>query len=34
MPVNLDFVLEDKSLWGILLQRFFFCRRNCFLAFA
>ena len=23
MPVNLDFVLEDKSVWGILLQRFF-----------
>jgi hypothetical protein len=23
MPVKLDFVLEDKSLGGILLQRFF-----------
>jgi hypothetical protein len=23
MPVNLEFVLEDKSLWGIVLQRFF-----------
>jgi hypothetical protein len=34
MPVNLNFVLEDESLRGILLQRFFFSRRNCILAFA
>jgi hypothetical protein len=33
MPVNLDFVLEDKSFRGVLLQGFFFIRRNCFLAF-
>jgi hypothetical protein len=33
MPVNLDFVLEDKSLRGILLQGFFFNRRSCFFAF-
>ena len=33
MSVNLDFVLEDKSLRGILLQSFFFNRRSCFFAF-
>jgi hypothetical protein len=33
MPVNLDFVLEDKSLRGIFLQGFFFNRRSCFFAF-
>jgi len=33
MPVNLDFVLEDKSLRGVLPQGFFFNRRNCFFAF-
>jgi hypothetical protein len=34
MPVNFDFVLEDESFRGILLQGFFFNRRNCSFAFA
>jgi len=34
MPVNFDFVLEDESFRGVLLQGFFFNRRNCSFAFS
>jgi hypothetical protein len=33
VPVNLNLVLEDERLRGVLLQGFFFNRRNCFFAF-
>jgi hypothetical protein len=34
MPMNLHFVLEDERVRSVLLQGFFFNRRNCFVAFA